>query len=179
MIFEELIIQAKSGNKEAFTELILHISNDLYKIGKTRLYEDSDINDAIQETMIKAYKNLKKLKEISNFKSWIIKILINECNKIYIKKYKKEKLIEKIKTAENINRIDNSTTSIDSKINFELLIDKLNHEEKLIVILYYNNKYSCSEIAEILNMNINTVKSRLKRAKEKVKKYYNGGVFYE
>ena len=74
---EELIIQSKQGNQEAFTQLILSIKLDLYKIAKTRLSSDYDIRDAIQETMIIAYTNLKKLKDNSKFKSWVIKILIN------------------------------------------------------------------------------------------------------
>lgn len=176
---EELIIRSKNGDEKAFTELILSIKNDLYKIGKTRLNDDNDITDAIQETMINAYKHLKKLKDNSNFKSWVIRILINECNKIYKKKSKKEKLFEKIVVEQKLNTIDNSITSINSKLDFELLIEKLNYEEKLIVTLYYNSKYSCNEISDILHMNINTVKSKLNRAKEKVKKFYKGGILYE
>lgn len=169
----------KNGEEKAFTELILAMKNELYRIGKTRLSDDNDISDAIQETMINAYKHLKKLKDDTNFKSWIIKILINECNKIYKRKGKKEKIFEKITKEEILKTVDNSINSINSKLDFELLIEKLNYEEKLIVTLYYNSKYSCNEIAQILNMNINTVKSKLTRAKEKVKKYYEGGVLYE
>lgn len=176
---EELIIRSKNGDEKAFTELILSIKNDLYRISKTRLSDDNDINDAIQETMINAYKHLKKLKDNSNFKSWIIRILINECNKIYKRKSKKISLFNKITTEQNTNVIDNSINLIDCKIDFELLIDKLNYEEKLIITLYYNNRYSCNEIANILNKNVNTVKSKLIRAKEKVKKHYKGGIFYE
>ena len=169
---EELIIRSKNGDEKAFTKLILSIKNDLYRIGKTRF------NDAIQETMINAYKHLKKLKDNSNFKSWVIRILINECNKIYKKKSKKIRLFDKITNEQDTNIIDNSINLIDCKIDFELLIDKLNYEEKLIITLYYNNRYSCNEIANILNKNVNTVKSKLIRAKEKVKKYYKGGIFY-
>lgn len=176
---EELIIRSKNGDEKAFTELILSMKNDLYRIGKTRLKDDNDISDAIQETMINAYKHLKKLKDNTNFKSWIIKILINECNKIYQKKSKKEKLFGRITREEATNTIDYSICSVNAKLDFDLLIEKLNYEEKLIVTLYYNSKYSCKVIAEILNMNINTVKSKLTRAKEKVKKYYKGGAFYE
>ena len=129
--------------------------------------------------MINSYKHLKKLKDNSNFKSWIIKILINECNKIYKKKSKKIRFFDKITIEETSDIIDNSVDSINSKIDFELLIEKLNYEEKLIVTLYYNNRCSCNEIAKILNMNVNTVKSKLTRAKEKVTKYYEGGVLRE
>ena len=83
---EELVLKAKSGNKDAFTQLILEIKSDLYKIAKTRLSNEEDIKDALQETMITAFKYMKTVKEPSKFKHWIIKILINQCNKIYKKK---------------------------------------------------------------------------------------------
>lgn len=83
---EELIIRSKAGDAQAFTELFLIIKNDLYRIGKARLSDDNEISDAIQETMITAYMKIKKLKDNSSFKSWIFKILINECNQIYRKK---------------------------------------------------------------------------------------------
>ena len=51
---EQLIFRAKSGETKAFTELVHSIENDLYRIARTRLNNDEDINDAIQETMIKA-----------------------------------------------------------------------------------------------------------------------------
>ena len=90
---EELIQKAQKGDREAFTQIILSIRNDLYKIAKTRISNEEDINDAIQETMLEAYKSIKKLKDIKKLKSWVIKILINNCNKIYKKNYKNDKSI--------------------------------------------------------------------------------------
>ena len=87
---EELILKAQKGDKEAFTEIILAFENDLYKIAKTRIINEADIEDAIQETMIETYKSIKKLKEPKKLKKWLIKILINKCNRIYKRKYKKD-----------------------------------------------------------------------------------------
>ncbi len=63
----------------AYTQLILNMKNDLYKIAKTRFINDDEVDDAIQETMIMSYKYLKKLKDPSKFKAWIIKFLISNC----------------------------------------------------------------------------------------------------
>lgn len=62
--------------------------NDLYKIAKARLKNDEDVFDVIQETMIIAYKTLKKLKEPLCFKVWLIKILVSKSNDLYKKKSK-------------------------------------------------------------------------------------------
>ncbi len=70
---EELIIRSKNGDERAFTELILNMKNELYRIGKTRLNDDNDISDAIQETMINSYKHLRKLKDVTNLKVGLLK----------------------------------------------------------------------------------------------------------
>ena len=57
---EELVVKAKKGDKEAFTQIVLILKEDLYKIAKTRITNEADIEDAIQETMIEAYKSIKK-----------------------------------------------------------------------------------------------------------------------
>ncbi len=162
---EELIAKAKSGNEIAFTELILQMKDELYKIAKIRLKNDDDVFDAIQETMLLAYKSLKKLKYNQYFKTWIIKILINECNKIY-KNNKKEYLYE---------ILDNEIISQDNteeKINFNFICNKLNKEEGTIILLYYMEKYTDKEIGKIMNIKESTIRTKRTRAKEKLRKIY-------
>ena len=92
---EELIEKAKKGQIDAYTKLIKSIDKDLYRIAYTKLKNNDDINDAIQNTMLIMFKNIKKLRENTYFKSWIIKILINECNKIIKDNIKRNKIVEK------------------------------------------------------------------------------------
>ena len=165
---EELIQKAKKGDKEAFTKLILEISNDLYKIAKTRITNTQDIEDAIQETMIEALKSIKKLKDITKFKKWIIKILINKCNRIYRKKYKKDISINEYDLDKYL--ITNNYKEIEDDINFYLLIKDLKYTERIIIILYYMEDYSVKEIKEILGMKESTINTNLFRARQKIKK---------
>ena len=58
---EELILESINGNDEAYTKLTQSIQNELYRVAQARLDNIDDINDAIQETMIIAYKSLKSL----------------------------------------------------------------------------------------------------------------------
>ena len=99
---EALVKRAQKGEKEAFTELILEIRNDLYKIAKCRLHSEDDIEDAVQETMIKAFKSIKKLNKKQSYKKWIISILINECVNVY-KKNKNEIQLKEAINDENLN----------------------------------------------------------------------------
>lgn len=176
---ENLINEAKKGNEAAFTQLFLMLKEELYRIAKVRLNNDYDINDAIQETMINAYKNIKKLKDNEKFKQWIFKILINECNKIYREKYKRQELVNKL-TLNNISNISNEDFHIsNSNLDFQNILETLEYKEKIIITLFYGSNYNCNEIANIIHMNKNTVKSKLSRAREKIKKIYEGGESYE
>ena len=129
---EDLIKKAKSGDKLAFTELMLQMQDELYKIAKIRLKNDDDVFDVIQDTMLSAYKSLKKLKHNEYFKTWIIKILINECNKIYkMKKYKRED------SYETVGSTLVSPDKTEEQINFKFICDKLSEEDGTIILLYF------------------------------------------
>lgn len=170
---EELIKKAREGDKEAFTQAILLIKNDLYKIAKVKTLNEDDIQDIIQETMMDAYKYIKRLKETSKFKSWIIKILINNCNKYYKKYYVQENYdLEFYKESIKYN---NDQQLIEDTLDFYEMIKQLKYEERIIIVLYYGEKYTTKEISNILSVNENTIKTRLSRAKEKIKNTYKGG----
>lgn len=175
---EELVLKAKQGNAEAYTKLMLEIRNDLYKICKTRITNDDEIDDVIQETMIRSFKNIRKLKDNKKFKSWIITILINNCNKLY-KEKQKHKLIniddENYKSIEN-KQYSNSIETKDDDLDFYNLISDLKYEERIIIILYYSERFTFKEISKILHTNENTIKTRLYRAKEKIKEKCKGGM---
>ena len=68
---EELVQRSIKGDKAAFTEIIHIIQSDLFRIAKSRLDNIEDVNDAIQETMIIAYKSIKTLNNPHFFKTWI------------------------------------------------------------------------------------------------------------
>lgn len=173
---EELIEKAKKNDEKAFDELIHIVKKDMYLIAKSKLKEEEDIADAIQETILSCYKNLRKLRDKSLFKPWLIKILINECNKIYKNKKKNNISYEE-------NEVDNYFVSEDKyfeNMKFDTLIKGLKEEEKIILTLYYYLGYSTKEISKIQKINQNTVRSKIARAKDKLKKQYEcEGGYYE
>lgn len=162
MKIAKLVKKAQKGDKKAFNELMLYYEKDLYNIAKSRLYNEDDVCDAIQETIFIAYQSIRKLLNTSKFKNWLVKILINECNKIYKN------------TKNNLYNIDDKSDCIiyennDSDLEFLNLMNVLNDDEKNIFILYYQEGYTSKEISKILNINQNTILSKLSRGKEKIK----------
>lgn len=176
---QDIVKKLKNGDEEAFKELTLKIENDLYRIAKTRLNNDDDIKDAIQNTMLSTYKNVGRLRNLEAFKTWMIKVLINECNKIYNLNKKNNEIVDKVTYNVSFNLYDNSIQNSNSKMNFDSMLDKLNYDEKIVVILHYNSGYSCKQISKILKVNVNTIKSRLMRGTNKVKRSYEEVNGYE
>lgn len=170
---KELILKAQKGDKIAFEELIILINDDLYKIARARISNESDIEDAVQETMIETYKSIKKLSDPEKFKKWIIKILINKCNRIYRRKYKKDLSIDEFEYDLKDTESDD-IGNIESNLNFYDIIETLNYDERIVIILYYMEGYTVKEIKKLLKMNENTVYTHLHRAKQKIKKEYGG-----
>lgn len=164
---EELVEKAKNNDKRAFSELIIAIEKELYLIAKTKLENDDDIGDAIQETIYKSYKNIKKLRDNSIFKTWTIKILMNECNNIFKKKSKYSTSYEEKEMEKYL-----ATNDKLEDLEFDVLIQNLDTEEKLILTLYYCSKYTIKEISKIAKINENTIKSKMARAKNKIRKQF-------
>lgn len=158
MLDEEL---AKKGDKEAFKRLIEQNKKYLFNIAIAMLENEDEAGDAIGETVIKAYENIKKLREPKFFKTWITRILINESKKILISRCKVIS-IEEYKQEQ--------TSSYQDKENIDLknALKKLSKEHYNVIMLFYYNDLKINEIAEILNIPEGTVKSRLSNAKNKL-----------
>ena len=153
----ELVLKAKSGNNEAFDDLIIKIEKEMYLIAKSKLSNDDDIADAIQEAILAIYKNIHKLRDVSLFKTWAIKILLNKCNRFYRKNKNGNVSLED----NDIERYIGYEQNYDESLSFDLLISNLKSDEKLILTLYYYSGYTVKEISKIIRKNENTIKSKL------------------
>ncbi|MBR1540520.1 MAG: sigma-70 family RNA polymerase sigma factor [Clostridia bacterium] len=172
---EELVKEAKRGNDTAFSQLITMHKKELYLVARSKLNNEDDIADCIQEAILKSYKNIKQLKDVKSFKFWLLKILINECHRLYKKRGMNEVSIES-NEMENVLPVDGK---IEENIAFESVIRDLSEEEKTILTLFYVSGYNTKEIGKLLKKNDNTIRVKMMRAKNKLKKKYEGGALYE
>lgn len=163
-----LIKRAQKGDEEAFIKAVEEYLGPMYKIARSRLRSEENIGDAIQETILAAFTNIKKLKDPRYFKTWIIKILINKCNDIT--KDNKVLYVEDYSLLENDNL--SYSESSEEKLDFESVLNKLTCEHRVVVVMYYVNRFTTKEISEILNEKEGTIKSRLSRARQQLKAHY-------
>lgn len=157
----KLVKKSKKGNDLAFTTLIKYYEKDLYRVAITITKNNEDALDCIQETILKAYTNIYNLKQDEYFKTWLIKILINQCNYTIEKNKKSLSLI--------INNIKNSYTDNSSNVEIKSLINNLYGDLKILIILYYYEDLNIKDISDILKIPEGTIKSRLYRARNKLK----------
>lgn len=168
---EKLVEEARKGDMQSYTELMKKLEKDLYRIAHTRLSNDDDIFDAIQNTMINVYQHIKKLKNYDYFKTWVIRILLNECNKIYKQNIRNKRILEKTTIKIDVNNEIIKSKEYEEFRQFDKMIASLNSEEQLIFTLFYKDGYSCKEISKITRIKENTIKSKLDRGREKLKKF--------
>lgn len=162
---EEEVKQAKQGNVKAYEKLTSKIALYLYNIAKPILKNDEDIADAIATTILKGYEKIKTLKQEAYFKTWITRILINECNNI-LRKNKKIVYIEDYSQQEV--KIQKETITQEDKLDLMQAINQLEERTKEVIILYYYNELKIEEIASLLKIPVGTVKSRMNTGRAKL-----------
>ena len=154
------VVLAKKGDKVAFERLVRKHSVSLYRVARGILKCESDIEDATQETIIKAYQKLASLRSVLYFKTWLIKILVNECN--YIVRANKK----------TVNLVETEPECSNSQYeNLELfnVVQSLDSDLRIVTLLFYYEGLPQKDIAEVLELPVGTVSSRLSRSREKLR----------
>ena len=157
-----LVINAKTGNHDAFTELIQLHMKDMYKAAISILMNDEDTADAIQETILVCWEKIGTLKHNCYFKTWLIRILINKCYDI---RKSQEKII-------SMETYEESYVEDVSNLTLKEALSQLDEKYRIVLMLYYGQGYRTSEIADILKIPKSTIQTRLERGRKQLKRYY-------
>lgn len=158
----EAVRKAKQGNTNEIGNLIQQNMNSLYRVAFSILKNEDEIYDAISSTTVIVFEKISSLRQEEFFKTWITRILINECYKIY----NQNKKIVYLENNQNLDQMKHFDTY--SEVNIKELLKKLNKDLKEIVVLYYIEDFSVKEIANIIEIPEGTVKSRLSRARKEL-----------
>lgn len=156
---EKLIKEAKAGNPDAFTRLMKSQMQNMYKTAGAILINDEDIADAVSETILACWENMKSLKEDRFFKTWMTRILVNKCNDII---RKKQYYLDYDMPEEPYN--DTGFENAEWKEALSTISEKY----RLVMVLYYIEGFSTGDISGILDIPEGTVRSRLARGREQL-----------
>ncbi|WP_245946667.1 sigma-70 family RNA polymerase sigma factor [Paenibacillus cellulosilyticus] len=150
--------KAQRGSIPAFENLIQAHKVVMYQVARTILKRDADCSDAIQEAILKSFEKITTLREPAYFKTWLLRILINECNRIH----RQHKQLIEIGNA----TLPSTTESGYELVELEQLLASIPDEERHLLQLYYINDISIKDLAEIYRKPENTIKTWLRRARE-------------
>lgn len=142
--------------KEQFIKLILENEEMMYKIAMSMLSNENDCEDAIQSAILTAYEKLSTLKHEEYFRTWLMRILINKCNK---------QLRQRKRTAEITESQTASTSSVE-EVEVRTAVKALPLKIRQVIILYYSEQLTTKEISEILKIPKGTVLSRLDKGRK-------------
>ena len=150
-------------NKKELGLLVIESEQTLYRISKSILKKDVDCEDAAQEAVAIAFSKLHTLKSDGYAKTWLVRILINECYRL-LKKQKKYVFL-----GENADTDIAYDQNVYSDLYMAITALEVNH--RIIIVLYYIEGFSVAEIAQILKIPSGTAKSRLSRARGQLKQH--------
>jgi RNA polymerase sigma-70 factor (ECF subfamily) len=174
---DKKIIENILNGEIAQFEIIIRRNNPfLYKVGRSYKYNHEDTQDLMQDTFIEAYKNLSKFDNRSSFKTWIIRIMLNNCYKKRRKYSFKNELVNEInENSKPMFTNSNSDTNkmvVNKELNIiiESALDAVPFDYRIVFLLREINGLSVSETAKTLDISETNVKVRLNRAKSMLRK---------
>lgn len=164
----EQVKKAKEGDVDEIGKIIMDNMQTMYRVAFSILKNEDEIYDAISNTTVIVFEKISTLRKEEFFKTWLTRILINECYKIFNQN-------KKIIYLENCNTDTLRNMSFTDKdrlgeIDTQNLIKSLGKDLKDTVTLYYLEDFSVKEISEILEIPEGTVKSRLSRARKELER---------
>lgn len=159
----KLVKRAKQGDTEAFASLYAGIYENMYRFALYTLRNTSDAEDVVSEAVMDAFASIRKLRSEEAFKSWIFQILSNKCKDKLREYTKKTYELNAEAVSEKQGILDTEEGAIVRKSFFDL-----EDEERIIIGMHLFCGYKSREIAEILHMNENTVRSKESRGLKKL-----------
>jgi RNA polymerase sigma-70 factor (ECF subfamily) len=181
----ELVARIKNGDEKAFVQLIDKFSEKLYRKALSMVSNPDDAQDILQEAYLSAFRAFPKFRGESGIYTWLYRIVINKAkDHLGKRKTKKENLINHQEIHFQDERINyQKNIELDDDSNFLCgIISTMDPIYRDILVRRYFDELSYQEIGEVCGINIGTVKSRLFKAKEILKKLIissdRGGDFF-
>ncbi|MCM8784024.1 MAG: sigma-70 family RNA polymerase sigma factor [Candidatus Omnitrophica bacterium] len=168
----ELLERAGDNDIKAFEEIYRMTSAFVYNVALRITCNQQDAEEVTQDVFIKVYRNLKNFRFRSAFSTWLYRIAVNTAINKYRRKVKEQNLNmeykENVISASDEEKLNEALEKSDSKATVDRLLRLLDEKQRTCLILREIEGLSYEEIKEVLKIPINTVRTRLKRAREKL-----------
>src|SRR5215469_8110497 len=183
--FEEeraLVCLVQKGEQSAFEDLVRRYQERVFALVAGILHRPADVEDIAQQVFLKAYLGIKRFDHRAAFSTWLYKITVNECWDHLRKRKVRPLVYEADLSEEQVSRLDGIASAnnhpegprqrAEAQEMIQLLLEKLPEQDRQLLLLKEVEGFSVQELAEILNLNVNTVKVRLFRARGRIMDSY-------
>lgn len=157
-----LVKKAQRHDKDAFSELVNLYLKDMYRTAISILKNEEDAGDAIQDTILSCWEKIDTLKKAELYKTWMTRILINHCYDIF----------RNSMNLESLDVYDEPSKCDEYNIELKEALASIDERYRLPIELYYGQGFKVKEIAEMLSLPQNTIKTYLSRGRKQLAKYY-------
>ena len=157
-----LVERAQRGDREAFQELAFAISDRLFAVAHRILRDFDAAGDALQVALLRIWRDLPSLRDPDRIEAWAYRALVRACH---------DQLRRERRAAPDLRLLTAETTSGDPAANvsdreeLERAFGRLNADQRAVIVLQYYRDLTLPEIAEVLQVPIGTVRSRIHYAK--------------
>jgi RNA polymerase sigma-70 factor (ECF subfamily) len=176
-----LVRQAQAGDKAAFETLVQRHQSRVFAVARGILKRQEDVEDIAQQVFVKAYFSLKRFDQRAAFSTWLYKITVNECWDL-LRKRKSRPLVYESDFSEEQSRqysavereasnAPDTSDRLAMRQRLDELLGQLDKRDRAMLVLKEVEGFSVEEIAETLELNANTVKVRLFRARRRIVEY--------
>ncbi|MDE0635888.1 MAG: sigma-70 family RNA polymerase sigma factor [Candidatus Poribacteria bacterium] len=173
----ELIHRTLSGDEAAFSELVQKYQKSVHALAWRKIGDFHIAEEITQDTFLQAHKKLASLKNPNQFAGWLYVIADRRCKAWFRKKKLWTQSLEatSVETLEKAAYADyvceqREETAVECRREIvQKLMEKLPESERTVMVLHYLGEMSCEAISRFLGVSPNTVKSRLRRARERLK----------
>ncbi|RKU18778.1 hypothetical protein C6503_08980 [Candidatus Poribacteria bacterium] len=177
----ELIQRVLKGDDNAFSALVRKYQKQVHALAWRKIGDFHIAEEITQDTFLNAYKKLPTLKKPQRFASWLYVIAANRCSSWLRKKQLWTQPLEALEETDNEHiqtgtysgyvAAENERTTAEAQRDVvKKLLEKLQESERTVITLHYFGEMSCTEISTFLGVSANTIKSRLRRAQQRLKK---------
>ena len=159
----ELVIRAQQGDRVAFAELAVLVGDRLHAVAHRMLRDAGLAEDASQQTLLKAWQELPRLREPERFEAWTYRLLVNVCHAEWRRRKRSLAALPSLDSVPEPISPDDMAIVID-RDQLERGYSRLSMDHRAVVVLHYYLDMPVAEIAETLGVGEGTVKSRLYHA---------------
>jgi RNA polymerase sigma-70 factor (ECF subfamily) len=174
----ELVRRAQAEDHDAYAELVRRHQHRVFAVAGGILRRREDVEDIAQQVFVKAYFSLKGFDQRAAFSTWLYKITMNECWDLLRKKKVRPLVYESDLSEEQARQIvaaeakgnagPDISERLEARQRVERLLEGLDERDRLMLVLKEVEGFSIEEVAEVMDLNANTVKVRLFRARRRI-----------